>query len=114
LIERHALADALVCLPGSHSKWAVVKQGGVLESFKSFMTGEIFALLQNHSILKFSVDDSQSGVLALCLGFCCCAWVLLHLDSVTCVLVLQASMPLGPWCSILFFGGKALAICACA
>ena len=63
LIERQGLTDALVCLPGSHSKWAEVKAGGVLQSFKSYMTGELFALLQKHSILKFSVDDAadESG-----------------------------------------------------
>lgn len=39
LITRHKLADATVCLPGTHSKWATVKDGAVAE-FKTFMTGE--------------------------------------------------------------------------
>ena len=42
---------------GSHSKWAVIKQGGVIESFQTFMTGEIFALLAAHSILRFSLEE---------------------------------------------------------
>lgn len=37
-------------LPGTHSKWAIARLG-TIESFMSFMTGEIYALLNNHSIL---------------------------------------------------------------
>ncbi|MBT6033045.1 MAG: 2-dehydro-3-deoxygalactonokinase [Kordiimonadaceae bacterium] len=37
-------------LPGTHSKWAIALSG-TIESFMSFMTGEIYALLNNHSIL---------------------------------------------------------------
>ena len=37
-------------LPGTHSKWATARSGKI-ESFMSFMTGEIFDLLKNHSIL---------------------------------------------------------------
>jgi len=43
--------DATVVLPGTHSKWAQVAAGRVL-SFRSFMTGEVFALLSQHSILS--------------------------------------------------------------
>lgn len=64
LIERHALTRTLVCLPGSHSKWAVIEEGGVIESFKTFMTGEIFALLEQHSILRFSVEDDNDAAAA--------------------------------------------------
>lgn len=45
------LADGLVCLPGTHSKWALV-QGGRIERFASFMTGEVYGLLREHSILS--------------------------------------------------------------
>jgi len=44
-------ADALVCHPGTHAKWARVK-GGYLTGFRSVMTGEIFSLLRGHSILS--------------------------------------------------------------
>ncbi|MGA0569553.1 2-dehydro-3-deoxygalactonokinase [Variovorax sp. VNK109] len=37
-------------LPGTHSKWAIVEDGRIL-SFRTFMTGEFFALLSTHSIL---------------------------------------------------------------
>ena len=37
-------------LPGTHSKWAEVQDGRVLR-FRTFMTGEFYALLRQHSIL---------------------------------------------------------------
>ena len=40
----------LAVLPGSHSKWAVVRAGRI-EQFATFMTGEIYAVLKAHSIL---------------------------------------------------------------
>lgn len=43
--------DATVVLPGTHSKWVQVLQGRVT-GFRSFMTGEVYALLSQHSILS--------------------------------------------------------------
>ncbi len=40
----------LAVLPGTHSKWAVVRAGRI-EHFATFMTGELFAVLKTHSIL---------------------------------------------------------------
>lgn len=40
----------LFCLPGTHSKWALVEAGKILR-FTTFMTGEIFNLLFKQSIL---------------------------------------------------------------
>lgn len=37
-------------MPGTHSKWVEVKDQAVLR-FKTFMTGEIFAIVMKHSIL---------------------------------------------------------------
>ena len=36
--------------PGTHSKWIDVESGKI-QSFSTYMTGEVFALLKNHSIL---------------------------------------------------------------
>ncbi len=44
----------LACLPGTHSKWVQVDDGAIV-GFSTFMTGELFALLANHSILKHAV-----------------------------------------------------------
>ena len=40
----------LVCLPGTHTKWAVVEEGQVRDFFTA-PTGELFALLRDHSVL---------------------------------------------------------------
>jgi len=45
-----APADALLCQPGTHCKWARMEQGRIAD-FRTAMTGEIFALLRNHSLL---------------------------------------------------------------
>ncbi|QNN68484.1 2-dehydro-3-deoxygalactonokinase [Sphingomonas lutea] len=42
--------DALVCHPGTHNKWARVARGRIAE-FRTVMTGELFNLLKEHSIL---------------------------------------------------------------
>lgn len=43
--------DGVLCLPGTHSKWAHVSAGEVV-SFASAMTGEIYALLGTGSVLR--------------------------------------------------------------
>jgi 2-dehydro-3-deoxygalactonokinase len=43
-------ADLLIGLPGSHSKWVEVVDGCIVH-FDTFMTGEVFAVLSEHSIL---------------------------------------------------------------
>ncbi|WP_233832136.1 2-dehydro-3-deoxygalactonokinase [Paraburkholderia sp. ZP32-5] len=41
---------SLIGLPGTHAKWAVVDAGRI-ERFHTFMTGEVFAALREHTIL---------------------------------------------------------------
>lgn len=41
---------SLVGLPGTHAKWAVVR-GERIESFHTFMTGELYSALREHTIL---------------------------------------------------------------
>lgn len=43
--------DSLVCHPGTHNKWIEIR-GGRIESFRTVMTGELFNLLKEHSILS--------------------------------------------------------------
>ncbi|MCO5090261.1 2-dehydro-3-deoxygalactonokinase [Bosea sp. (in: a-proteobacteria)] len=50
LIVGLGLTDGIVCLPGTHSKWAEIRQGRITR-FASFMTGEVYGLLRNDSIL---------------------------------------------------------------
>ena len=44
------IQTAQFVLPGTHSKWAHVSDGKIY-AFKTFMTGEFYALLSQHSIL---------------------------------------------------------------
>lgn len=48
--------DGVVCLPGTHTKWAQISAGEVV-SFRTFMTGELFALLSTQSILRHTVQN---------------------------------------------------------
>ncbi|MGJ7491679.1 2-dehydro-3-deoxygalactonokinase [Variovorax sp. ZT4R33] len=45
----------LFVLPGTHNKWARVADGRVT-GFRTFMTGEFYALLGTHSILSRTID----------------------------------------------------------
>jgi len=42
--------DSLVCHPGTHNKWALLRAGR-MHDFRTVMTGELFSLLKAHSIL---------------------------------------------------------------
>ena len=58
-----ALADdaktrQVLLLPGTHSKWAIVGPDGI-ETFSTFMTGELYAVLLEHSILGRLADARQ-------------------------------------------------------
>jgi len=48
--------DGVLCLPGTHTKWAQISAGEVV-SFRTFMTGEIFALLAGQSVLRHFVGE---------------------------------------------------------
>jgi 2-dehydro-3-deoxygalactonokinase len=58
-----ALGRRLLVLPGTHSKWALVEDGRIVW-FATFMTGEVFAVLKEHSILgrmmAGDADDAQA------------------------------------------------------
>ncbi|WP_282413695.1 2-dehydro-3-deoxygalactonokinase [Pseudomonas sp. PS01299] len=49
-LPAEAGGDLLIGLPGSHSKWVEVVEGRITH-FDTFMTGEVFAVLSEHSIL---------------------------------------------------------------
>ncbi|MBX6367784.1 MAG: 2-dehydro-3-deoxygalactonokinase [Rhodospirillales bacterium] len=53
------ISDGIVVLPGTHSKWVRVERGRIA-SFATFMTGEVFAVLTQHSILgRLMAGDEQ-------------------------------------------------------
>lgn len=54
--------DGVLCLPGTHTKWVRISAEEIV-SFQTYMTGELYALLAQHSVLRHSVsgkafDDS--------------------------------------------------------
>lgn len=48
--------DAVLCLPGTHSKWVVVRDRAI-EWFTTHMTGEVFDLMTRHSILATLMQE---------------------------------------------------------
>lgn len=48
--RRRRQGNCLVCLPGTHTKWASVIDGE-LRSFTTSLTGEVYGLLRHHSVL---------------------------------------------------------------
>lgn len=51
LVFGSGVSTGLVCLPGTHSKWAAVEQGAI-SGFSTFMTGESYALFRTTSLLS--------------------------------------------------------------
>jgi 2-dehydro-3-deoxygalactonokinase len=49
-------AHTTFALPGTHSKWASVRDGTIVD-FSTAMTGELFALLRQHSILSVGIGE---------------------------------------------------------
>ncbi len=52
--------EQLFIMPGTHCKHIVVKEG-IATHFKTYMTGEMFSLLQTKSILAASVEETNAG-----------------------------------------------------
>lgn len=49
--------DGVICLPGTHAKWVQISAGEVI-SFQTYLTGELFALLAERSVLRHSVQGT--------------------------------------------------------
>ena len=57
-------APRVIVLPGTHCKWAIVRDARV-ETFATFMTGELYAVLRAHSILgRLAMDTADDAALA--------------------------------------------------
>ena len=53
-LAEHPEFDGVICLPGTHTKWVHVSAGEIV-SFRTVMTGELFSLLSQSSVLRHSV-----------------------------------------------------------
>ncbi|MBM3568841.1 MAG: 2-dehydro-3-deoxygalactonokinase [Alphaproteobacteria bacterium] len=61
------IVDGVLCLPGTHSKWARI-EGGKVRRFATFLTGEFYALLRRHSILAHSTAAERDDAAAFAAG----------------------------------------------
>ena len=48
--------DGVICLPGTHTKWVHVSADEVV-SFQTCMTGDLFAAISGHTVLRHSIGD---------------------------------------------------------
>lgn len=54
----HGRSMQMVCMPGTHSKW-VELEGSSVRRFSTFMSGELFSVLAQNSVLKMSVAPGE-------------------------------------------------------
>lgn len=60
VLSRLGLQHATVVLPGTHSKWVLVRDRRIL-AFGTYMTGELYGVLARHSILGRMFDETPGG-----------------------------------------------------
>ena len=66
---RGDVGPRLIVLPGTHSKWAIVADGWI-ETFATFLTGELYAVLRDHSILgRMMAPGADAGDAAAATAF---------------------------------------------
>ena len=51
--------EGSVCLPGTHSKWIKVKDQNLVK-FQTFMTGELFEVISQNTVLMHSVKSNKT------------------------------------------------------
>ncbi len=61
------IAEGLVVLPGTHSKWAWL-EGGRVAGFTTFPTGELFALVKSHSMIGRALADDDGDAAGFAAG----------------------------------------------
>ncbi len=60
-LQSYPQTEGLVVMPGTHSKWVMLQQEKVMQ-FSTFLTGELFNLLSEHSILRHSIKGAVARV----------------------------------------------------
>lgn len=60
LLAQNPDFEGAVCMPGTHSKWVDLNKGTVTR-FATAMTGEMFALLSKHSVLRHSLGGDTEA-----------------------------------------------------
>ncbi len=54
-LSAHPSYEGVLCLPGTHTKWVSVSQTRITD-FQTYMSGELFACIQGHTVLRHSVS----------------------------------------------------------
>lgn len=67
LAASHPANEHTVLLPGTHSKHVLMEHGKIV-SFSTFMTGELFSLLSQHSLLGRALPEQLENEHAFLLG----------------------------------------------
>jgi 2-dehydro-3-deoxygalactonokinase len=57
-------AGGVCVLPGTHSKWVWMGEAGQVQAFQTHMTGELYALLRQHSLLGRLMADAPADAAA--------------------------------------------------
>lgn len=60
-LAQHDAYTGLICLPGTHTKWVNVEKG-IVVGFTTYMSGELFALLSEQSVIRHSLDANAVAV----------------------------------------------------
>ncbi|MDO1447663.1 2-dehydro-3-deoxygalactonokinase [Rhodocytophaga aerolata] len=63
LAATHQIDNAICVFPGTHSKHIRV-ENGYITSFRTYMTGELFQTISNHTILQASVEKRDTATLS--------------------------------------------------
>jgi 2-dehydro-3-deoxygalactonokinase len=58
LVLGAGVADGIVCLPGTHSKWVRVEAGRIA-GFATFVTGELFGVLREHAFIARLAEEPE-------------------------------------------------------
>lgn len=58
LARKHNISNSLIIIPGTHSKHIVLRNG-LVQYFRTYMTGETFEIVGKHSILKHSISNKK-------------------------------------------------------
>ena len=61
LLQEEPDFEGVVCLPGTHSKWVLVKSGQIVR-FQTAFSGEMFSLLSQQSVLRHSMGTWSDEV----------------------------------------------------
>jgi 2-dehydro-3-deoxygalactonokinase len=59
IVPLFAAGRHVICMPGTHSKW-VAAVDGTIESFRTWLTGELFSILSKQSILRHSLGEAAA------------------------------------------------------